>query len=318
MRFTRYAVRGIAAVLALPPTVALATDDHPLLSRFEEATVYDSRQVDYDARTFPMASMDDGVPGEVIKLEGRIQEIYYEAPKEKSVLEVTRNYEQALNQGEFDILFSCTGLDECGSDFTHWIDSHAMLGIRAQWHGYDLYSRGRIWVARHTSDQLSTHFLLAVVSRSHGSAVQIIQVSVDGEPMATGQVEVGVRSAGELQDALGSEGRVVVDGIFFEFDSDEIRAESDEALEQMALLLSNEPDIQVLIVGHTDNQGSLEYNRQLSERRARAVRQALVSGHGIDEARLLALGVGFAAPVASNGSEAGRAQNRRVELVLAE
>src|SRR5690606_17731280 len=104
--------------------------------------------------------------------------------------------------------------------------------------------------------------------------------------------------------------------IFFEFDSAEIRTESAEALEQMATLMNDAPDIQVYIVGHTDNQGSLDYNHDLSTRRAEAVRRALAGDYGIDAERMAAHGVASLAPVASNGSEDGRALNRRVELVL--
>jgi len=71
----------------------------------------------------------------------------------------------------------------------------------------------------------------------------------------------------------------------------------------------------VVIVGHSDNQGTLDANLALSQRRAEAVRDALVS-RGVAAERLDARGVGFLAPVASNATEEGRARNRRVELVL--
>lgn len=69
------------------------------------------------------------------------------------------------------------------------------------------------------------------------------------------------------------------------------------------------------VVGHTDNEGTLEFNLDLSRRRTEAVVQTLVSGHGVATSRLLANGVGFLAPVASNRTEEGRARNRRVEPV---
>ena len=70
-----------------------------------------------------------------------------------------------------------------------------------------------------------------------------------------------------------------------------------------------------MIVGHTDNQGSLDYNIDLSTRRADAVRNYLMGEHGIDGGTMRAAGVGFLAPVATNSSEDGRSQNRRVEIV---
>ncbi|MCC5809635.1 MAG: OmpA family protein [Ectothiorhodospiraceae bacterium] len=84
----------------------------------------------------------------------------------------------------------------------------------------------------------------------------------------------------------------------------------------MAQLLEMNPGIEVLVVGHTDNQGSFDYNADLSLRRAVAVRQALASDYGIATDRMTAKGASFMAPVASNASEEGRELNRRVELVL--
>ncbi|MEM6422402.1 MAG: OmpA family protein, partial [Pseudomonadota bacterium] len=86
-------------------------------------------------------------------------------------------------------------------------------------------------------------------------------------------------------------------------------------LAEMAAFLTANPDLSVVIVGHTDNQGSMEYNLGLSARRAEAVRNALISQHGIDAGRMSHAGAGFLAPVAANTTEAGRALNRRVEII---
>jgi outer membrane protein OmpA-like peptidoglycan-associated protein len=69
------------------------------------------------------------------------------------------------------------------------------------------------------------------------------------------------------------------------------------------------------VVGHTDNQGGLDHNLALSKQRADAVTAALTATYGIAAVRLTANGVAYLAPVASNAAEAGRAKNRRVELV---
>ncbi len=71
----------------------------------------------------------------------------------------------------------------------------------------------------------------------------------------------------------------------------------------------------MLIVGHTDNKGKLDYNQGLSSRRAKAVVDALAKSYGVPAGQMTAVGVGPAAPVASNDSEDGQAKNRRVELV---
>lgn len=70
-----------------------------------------------------------------------------------------------------------------------------------------------------------------------------------------------------------------------------------------------------MVVGHTDDEGTLEYNMKLSSQRANSVVRYLTEEHGIDGSRLISAGVGFLAPVATNESPDGRARNRRVELV---
>lgn len=80
-------------------------------------------------------------------------------------------------------------------------------------------------------------------------------------------------------------------------------------------MLQQQPKLQLLIVGHTDMKGSMKHNLDLSNRRAESVLKTLVSRHNVAARRLIAAGVGYLAPVASNKSEAGRAKSRRVELV---
>lgn len=119
------------------------------------------------------------------------------------------------------------------------------------------------------------------------------------------------------QDAMGAElkksGRVRLYGINFDSDSDVIRPESKPTLDQVAAMLKSSPELKITIEGHTDNTSTPEHNQQLSEKRANAVKQYLVT-NGIDAGRLTAAGFGATKPVASNDNALGRAENRRVEL----
>lgn len=114
---------------------------------------------------------------------------------------------------------------------------------------------------------------------------------------------------------LNATGHVEVPGIFFDTGKAELKPESAAAVGEVAKLLKANAAMKVFIVGHTDNVASLDLNAKLSQARAEAVMQSLVSQHGIAAARLAARGVGPLAPVASNDTEEGRARNRRVELV---
>ena len=119
----------------------------------------------------------------------------------------------------------------------------------------------------------------------------------------------------ELYDALVEEGRVATQGIYFDVNSAVIQPESTPTLDEIGRMLQKH-DIRIAIEGHTDSQGADEYNQELSERRAAAVVAFLVEEYDIDEERLESAGYGETKPVADNETSEGRAQNRRVELVL--
>ena len=139
----------------------------------------------------------------------------------------------------------------------------------------------------------------------------------------TGQVDrsqVEIRAAEILTDLEASaepQGTVVEipDTVLFDFDSAELRPEAAQVLDRIVEVLELLPEAPAHIRGHTDDVGTAEYNVELSENRADAVRTYLVDA-GIDTARLSTEGVGFDDPVTSNDTDEGRARNRRVEVVL--
>jgi OOP family OmpA-OmpF porin len=124
-----------------------------------------------------------------------------------------------------------------------------------------------------------------------------------------------VSSAELFRTGLNTSGHVEVPGIFFDTGKSVLKPESDASVAEIAKLLKADPVLKVYVVGHTDNVAALDLNLRLSHARAEAVVQALVSKHGIAAGRLVGQGVGPLAPVADNGDDAGRAKNRRVELV---
>jgi len=119
--------------------------------------------------------------------------------------------------------------------------------------------------------------------------------------------------ANELLDALNKDGYIALN-ILFETNKSAIQTESQGIVEQIFKMLSDNPDVKVSIDGHTDNVGDAASNKKLSEARAKAVNDALVS-KGIDKSRLTYKGWGQEKPIADNRSEEGRAKNRRVEIV---
>ena len=104
-------------------------------------------------------------------------------------------------------------------------------------------------------------------------------------------------------------------GLLYDFDSDVVRPEAQKNLTSLATSLNQYPGSNILIVGHTDQVGSEAYNQALSERRAAAAANFLVT-QGVNRSRVATRGVGETEPVSSNDTEAGRQQNRRVAVAI--
>ena len=142
-----------------------------------------------------------------------------------------------------------------------------------------------------------------------------LMISPAPEPDAGAQPVILAQDEKSLLGRLTEFGHVPVQGLVFETGGAALSEGSAPALEILARFLSRNPNLAVVIVGHSDNQGSLDANIALSKRRAEAVRAALTE-RGVAADRLDAHGVGYLAPVSTNTTDAGRTLNRRVELVL--
>ncbi len=281
--------------------------DHPLVSRYVGATIIDYDAKAYDAYTLPLGPTAES-DGKQETLEGRVTTIRYIAPEGRSTLEVYRNYEDALQQAGFEILFACAGA-ACGRHFTNVYkdrprdyllrkgEDRRFLAARAPGAEADVYVA--LFVNHHTT-------LKEFAGRP------IVQLDViEIEPLDAGKVTVDAEA---LAKGLGENGHVAVYGLYFDVDEALVKPESKPALDEIARLLAQEADLKLYVVGHTDHTGPLAHNVDLSQRRAEAVVERLVADYGVAADRLAPVGVGPVAPVASNRTEAGRSLNRRVEL----
>jgi outer membrane protein OmpA-like peptidoglycan-associated protein len=139
----------------------------------------------------------------------------------------------------------------------------------------------------------------------------------------TGEAQTARERARRLEQELSQlharkteRGTVVTFGdVLFETGRAELKPGAMRDIDRLATVLRQEPDRQVVIEGHTDSTGSPDTNRRLSEERADAVRDALVTS-GIPADRIVTRGLGEGYPVASNATAAGRQQNRRVEIII--
>ena len=133
------------------------------------------------------------------------------------------------------------------------------------------------------------------------------------------------KQAKDIKEALpGAEVERVGEGIKitlsenmvnFAFNSAELTSSAKTNLDKLATVLINNPDTNINIYGHTDNKGTAQVNQKISENRANSVKNYLIS-KGIASSRMITMGRGFSEPIASNDTDAGRAQNRRVEFAI--
>lgn len=292
------AAHGFAS---LASTARAAEADHPLVSPYAGSTLRKSSVVEFgEYRAF--TGMDaTGKEPTGIALEGRITKLLYSKPGERSVLEVFRNYELAMQDAGAEILYSCN------QDELECAERYAGPTLQ-QYSGIMSVANlnGRYLLARLTNADAAAYIAIAV--GQNFTDVHVVEL----KDMETGMASLDADALGRGLDARGY---VIVEGIFFDTDEATIKPESDPAIAEVARLLDARPALDVFVVGHTDMQGDFQHNMGLSNRRAAAVANVLVERHGIARERLDVRGVGPLAPQASNAHAAGKTLNRRVVLV---
>jgi OOP family OmpA-OmpF porin len=192
-------------------------------------------------------------------------------------LQILRNYSNAIKKAGGEILF-----EHRNADYGYYFLKTAQ--------------NKEVWVEVTTAPDNGRRYTLTIIER---------------EPM---KQDIVIK-ADLIKEKIQIEGKIAFYGIYFDVGKSVIKPESSESLEQIALFLNANPDINCWVVGHTDSDGSFEINSKLSLDRALAVVSYLQSAYSISPDRLFAQGVGPLAPVSTNDTEEGKALNRRVELV---
>jgi len=119
----------------------------------------------------------------------------------------------------------------------------------------------------------------------------------------------------DMRKALLETGKFVTNDILFDVNSATIQSNSYKILDKIGTILSENPGLKLKIVGHTDSDGSADYNLKLSKKRAESIKNYLLNNYPIDTTRLQTEGKGESQPVADNATKTGKAKNRRVEFV---
>ncbi|GGY71924.1 OmpA family protein [Marinobacter zhanjiangensis] len=280
--------------------------DHPLIARYPGAELSDSRAMEYERIDIPFGTVDaDGEMGERLSLTGDLAQHTY-ALENVSTLKVIENYKAAVRKLDLTLDYECE-LEACG-------DSNAakQLGGNVSVDGsvFNFYRKPYYFVARKKSAQ--GPLTVAVFVGGYNGDTTVQQVIVEEKGTETDLVKV---DADQLYQDIQQTGKALVYGIYFDTDSATVKPESADALKAISDLLESHPELNLYVVGHTDDTGESDYNLSLSSRRAASVVDVLKDDYDVEMERLKAAGVGPYAPVAGNESDDGRRQNRRVELV---
>ena len=298
--------------------------DFPGLPRVSQTRIVGYQQQDFAAGRFIEEVADAGP--RFVEHEGALTQILYFGQPSQTPLQMLRNYATALEDyGKVQERFRCAG-DDCPrlmpSNFIWAEERRIPVSFKNQQYLYmvsNTYASPAYWYGTVLRGDTLLHVSLFSATIQQNNSVEPARnrptlhleiLEVRGFDPTLEFVD-----ATQMRTDIEESGRVVLYGIQFDHDSATIRGESERTLEEIAKALRDAGDLNLYVVGHTDSRGALDYNRELSRRRADAVVKALQQRFGIDGKRLTPVGVGPVAPVAGNSSDAGRARNRRVELV---
>ncbi len=297
--------------------------DHPAAGRVSGSEILVYKSLNFDTYNLPLGPAKRTEEGGHIftnqkKVEGAVARITYIAPEGVGPEEVVGNYRELFQKKSFETLFEAKG-DDFGS-YDEFVKAARYEPVFVSSGGAKSYVAGKlagqnsdVYVSVYAAENTFWGFEIKVGKAEAKKGRTYYQVDViETKPL---QSTLTVVKAEEMNLDLSKTGKVALYGILFDLDKTEIKTESKPALDEIAKLLKQTPDLKLLVVGHTDNQGEMQYNQDLSRRRAEAVVKALGAEYGIAAGRLSAHGVGMLAPAATNDSEDGRAKNRRVELV---
>ena len=297
--------------------------DHPAAGRISGSDILVYKSMNFDAYNLPLGPAKRTEEGSFIftnlkKVEGAVVRITYIAPEGVGPEEILGNYRELFQKKGFETLFEAKG-DDFGR-YDEFVKAAGYEPVFTSSGGAKRFLAGRlagqnsdVYVSVYAAENTFWGFEIKVGKTEAKKGRTYYQVDVTETKSL--QNTLTVVKAEEMNLDLSKTGKVALYGILFDLDKTEIKPESKPALDEIAKLLKQIPDLKLLVVGHTDNQGDIQYNHDLSRRRAESVVKALGTNYGIAPERLSAYGVGTLAPTASNDSEEGRAKNRRVELV---
>ncbi|WP_299685400.1 OmpA family protein [uncultured Tateyamaria sp.] len=291
------ATQGLALELELPPGARQTASRDSALAQV----------------AVPVAPFgDQGL--ETATFEGPVQRSTYRVPSQAlTPLQLLAPLREQVQAAGYEVILDCDQ-DSCGGfDFRFAIEVLPAPNMYVNIRAYH-------FVTARSADGAAAVMLLASAAQSAGY-LQIIAAgeTAEARPVPlTGDrvVDTPAPPPTDFVERLLRTGSAVMTSIEFAVGTTTLSDIPSPEMTDLAALMEERPNLQIAVVGHTDTVGGLDANISVSRARAAAVRTRLTQTYGVDPARVEAAGMGYLAPRASNLTEEGREQNRRVEVIV--
>ena len=317
----RFTCALIAFSVVAPAADLAGSKDPPGMKRYEGSEIIGYREPKFDEYLLPLGAPTSQSPPKYVKslaIEGQVSRYAYVAPAGRTATELLRNYKLEFARLDLETLYEkAVGAPGWfGPTLEKIVVEDGLAGVLA-------YNEAdeRVLVGKSKSAK-PTYYMVFVTSYRDGVIPdRLTKVMQKGCALAelvvvapdTLEQKMTFVNADEMKREMSDTGKVALYGILFDTDKDVVKPESQQTIAEIVKLLKSDATLKVHVVGHTDNQGKLDYNLDLSRRRAASVVRSLAA-QGIAADRLDFFGAGVYAPIASNETEEGRTKNRRVEL----
>jgi OmpA-OmpF porin, OOP family len=294
------------------------------LKRYEgtRTTFYEEKA--FDSYTLPLGKMtkkpNENIFAKSLTLEGKVTKVTYISndPK-RTALEVFRNYQKELAASGWETLWEGTGEElSAGNGIMYRsLFDYRPGGTFAISHPGARYLAAKKGEA-HLALYVANYKAGTVSPKSLQPKAGVPVIALDLIETQAMEEKMVIIKAEEMASGIIQQGSVNLYGFHFDTGSAALKPDSAPTLDEVAKLLTSDPALRLLVVGHTDIVGKFEGNIELSQNRAASVVSALSKRVPSAASRLTPCGVGYQCPIATNSSDEGRAKNRRVALVKVE
>jgi len=295
--------------------------DHPLIPRFPGSTIVYFNNIENGKYEFTLGPLVKQIPDEDYKLtdsriiEGNITQIQYKI-NETDFMKVANYYEHSLKANGLEIAAIIKAekpMEAAGRNWTLVVFKDLPQKEKSNIAGTKTGNDNRYYIAGHMHRlNRKAYFTMIINEFDKGEVyVQADIISSENYP-----IKREILSSELIEQNINEDGYALINGIYFEFNSAEIREESKPAFEEVAEYLKKNMGISLYVVGHTGMSGKFDYLMALSKNMAEAVIKILASRYNINPQRLIPQGIGPLSPITTNQNIDGRNFNQRIELVL--